>query len=131
VADNYGNFDLTGTFYQDCTSDSDPVYFEAIGGTVSGTGNGQLALLSIPPSEYTCGYIYDNSSSIFINITDFTNVMASFAVGPFANFANSPYDGISTFTAYTTDLADLATAFDAANNVYRSPVALILALIQP
>jgi hypothetical protein len=116
-ADSYGNFDLTGTYYQDCTSDSQPVYFEAVGGTVNSIGNGQLALLSIPPSEYTCGYIYSNSTSIYISITDFTNVMAAFALGPFANYSNSPYDGISTFTAKTADAADLATAFDAANNV--------------
>ncbi len=121
VADSSGRFDLTGLYYgfgdgTGCTTGAaQTVYIEARKGSVGSTSNPALALVNIPPSMDNCDYIYNNSGSVFFDLSDFTNTMAAFGLAPFANWNNpSTSDGISA--SGTAGKTALLLAFDTINN---------------
>ncbi len=79
-------------------------------------------MLAVPPSEYTCGYIYDNSSSITLYITDFTNVIAAYTAGVFAQYGTGTaydvlYTPYSSFPYISLNDTAVGVVFDAANAV--------------
>ncbi|MDE1160626.1 MAG: hypothetical protein PW792_01635 [Acidobacteriaceae bacterium] len=117
ASDVNGNFDLTDAYYANCNADSDIIYFEIVGGEAGVYYNQNLALVAVPSSTQTCGWYYNNASTAFIVISDFTNVAAAFSAGTFASYTKSAAHLFDSISAYPADYTALGTAFDTANNL--------------
>ena len=122
VAGSDGSFDITGLYYgftdgTGCTTGAaQTIYIEIRKGTVGSVSNPALALMAIPPSTWTCDYIYTNQSSVFFDVSDFSNTMAAFGLAPFGNWNNATTsDGISA--GVSSGKAALLLAFDAINSI--------------